>query len=537
MSPPAPPLWPNEAGAEAEAPASPETSPLRWRLVANLAGTGWAALLGLALVPIYVNLLGVEAYGLIGLYATIQALAQAFDLGLSSTMSREMARHTSLGGPGVEQRNLARTLEVVYWAIGIVPVLLVISLAPAMAANWVRAAELSPREVETSVVLMGLSVLFQWPISVYVGGLMGLQRQVLLNGAKAVVSTLGAIGSVIVLSRLSATITAFFAWQVIVAALQVGVLGSLFWRSLPRDPRRPAFIPGLLKGVWRFAAGLTVISVAGLILTQIDKVVLSRAVPLQEFGYYSLAGVIAGGITLVLVAPTFNVFFPRFSAQVAARLQRELRGTYHLASQVMAVLVLPVTVVIVAFAPEIVQLWTSSEQTAIEVAPILRVLILGTALNGLMYIPYALQLAHAWTGLAIRLSLLFLLLALPMTVALSLEFGPIGAATVWAAESAIYVLVGVPLTHRKLLKGEAGAWFLRDTLVPGVAAAVVVVLLRYSTLPSMTGPEAAGRLLVALAASVVAAALVASELRPRIQAQAGAAISALRRYRRGAGSC
>ena len=65
---------------------------LQLNLVANFAGQGWTAIMVLAFVPLYLKFLGIEAYGLIGFYAMLQAAFQILDLGLSQTINREMAR-------------------------------------------------------------------------------------------------------------------------------------------------------------------------------------------------------------------------------------------------------------------------------------------------------------------------------------------------------------------------------------------------------------------------------------------------------------
>ena len=99
-------------------------------IIANFAGQGWAALMALAFVPLYIKFLGIEAYGLIGFFAMLQGAFQILDLGLSQTMNREMARYSALPDKAGEARDLVRTLEVGYWAIGIVISIVVITASP-----------------------------------------------------------------------------------------------------------------------------------------------------------------------------------------------------------------------------------------------------------------------------------------------------------------------------------------------------------------------------------------------------------------------
>ena len=49
----------------------------------------------LAVVPLYLRLLGAEAYGLVGLFTTVMVAATALDLGLGATLNREVARLTA----------------------------------------------------------------------------------------------------------------------------------------------------------------------------------------------------------------------------------------------------------------------------------------------------------------------------------------------------------------------------------------------------------------------------------------------------------
>jgi len=65
---------------------------IKRNLAANLVGNLWMPLLLVAVVPLYVELIGVEAFGLIGFFVTIQILLSQFDLGLSMTLNRELAR-------------------------------------------------------------------------------------------------------------------------------------------------------------------------------------------------------------------------------------------------------------------------------------------------------------------------------------------------------------------------------------------------------------------------------------------------------------
>jgi O-antigen/teichoic acid export membrane protein len=61
-------------------------------IAANYLGQVWTAVMGLAFVPLYIRYLGMEAYGLIGVFAMLQTWLSLLDFGLTPTLTREMAR-------------------------------------------------------------------------------------------------------------------------------------------------------------------------------------------------------------------------------------------------------------------------------------------------------------------------------------------------------------------------------------------------------------------------------------------------------------
>lgn len=482
-------------------------------IIANFAGQGWAALMGLAFVPLYIKFLGIEAYGLIGFFAMLQASFQILDLGLSQTMNREMARYSTLPNKAGEARDLVRTLEVGYWAIGLVLGVGVLIASPFIAGHWIKPGAIPVKTVHHAVMIMGVVAAFQWPLSFYDGGLMGLQKQVLSNSIKIGLSTLGSFGAVFILWKVSPTITAFFTWQIVVSALSLIFYTASLWRSLPPADRPPVFNPNLLRTIWRFAAGMSGIALSAIILMQLDKVILSKLLTLEMFGYYTLAGVVSSVIPILIGGPIFNAIFPRFTSLGTMNDETALRLLYHQGSQLMAVLVLPVAVVLAFFSFDILLLWTGTVKTADAASPIVSLLVIGMALNCLMAMPYALQLSHGWTSIGLRINTFLIITLVPAIYFMATRYGVMGAAAVWVLLNSIYMLIGVPLTHKRLLKGEMGRWFIEDIIPPFGAALLVGGVGRWLITSPMPPITAMISLTVILLSALITAALVAPHIR------------------------
>jgi O-antigen/teichoic acid export membrane protein len=487
-------------------------------LAANFAGVGWSVLLQIACVPLYLRFLGIEAYGLIGFYLVLQTIVQVLDFGLSPTMNREMARYSVQPEKAAESRDFVRTLEAGYWLIGIAAGAVILAVAPLIARDWIKASALSSRTVAHAVMIMGALLVFQWPLSFYQGALMGLGRQVQFNCLKVAMVSLGQGGSVLVLWLFSPTITAFLSWQVVVAGVQVLLIAVLLRRSLPISERAPRFDLSNIRRIWRFAAGMGGITLTGLVLTQADKLLVSKLLSLRVFGYYALAWSVASSL-LIIAACVFNVTFPRMSAMVAAGDENGIKQYYHRSSQLMAVVIVPVAAVLSLFSFEILRLWTGNSETAAVTAPILSLLVVGSALNALMSLPYALQLAYGWTSIALRIAIFLSIVFVPAVWFMTTSYGAVGAASVWAGLNGMYVLIGIPLTHSRLLIGETWQW-IAEIAVPIVPVLLIAFFCRRLVTISTSAVAGSWMLLLLLFCTVGSAALVSPLIRPRLLTQA-----------------
>jgi O-antigen/teichoic acid export membrane protein len=253
--------------------------------------------------------------------------------------------------------------------------------------------------------------------------------------------------------------------------MNVFLLMVFLWRQLPLGDGKDVFEKQLLKGVWRFAAGMSGIQAISAILTQIDKIILSKMLSLEMFGYYTLASML-GMSLLRFVTPVFFSIYPRFTQLVAIGGQEELKRLYHKSCQFMAVLVLPAAIIVALFSHEILLIWTRNPVTAEKTHLLLSMLILGTAFNGLLYPPYALQLSFGWTSLPILKSVVAVILLVPSIVFMAHHYGATGAASAWLALNAGYILFEIPIMHRRLLRTEKWRWYWHDVCFP-LAACVL----------------------------------------------------------------
>jgi O-antigen/teichoic acid export membrane protein len=458
---------------------------LRRNIVANYIGAAWNALMNVAFVSAYIRHLGPAGYGLIGVYTLLLGLMALLDLGMAPTVSRELARLGAVEPRSGASRLLLRNVEIVALALACVVTAGIFLGGPWLAAHWLDARGLDPADVIFSLRVMGMLVGLRIIENVYRSALIGLQRQVVLNGVLAVSSTVRNMGAFVIVAWIAADVRAFFLWQLATGMATAVAFGVAVYVGLRGDtcPRRFSMAP--LRATWRFAAGTMAVASLSILLGNLDKILLTRLLPLDVFGYYAFA-VVVSQTPLGLITPIAQAFYPRF-IQLHTFADDRLATLYHAASQGVAILIGTATAFLVLLGRPVLQLWLHDPLIVDRVVQLVAILAVGSMLNGIMTLPYFLQLSAGWTSLTIRVNLIATLLVVPALVLLVPAYGALAAAWTWLALNACYVVLAVPLMHRRLLPGEQWRWYFRDLLPPLAAATLVGACWRGLSLPVPTG--------------------------------------------------
>lgn len=474
-------------------------------ILANLLGKGWVALISVLFVPFFIRFLGIEAYGLVGFFITLQTVLLLLDFGFSTTLNRALSAVGSAEIPP-DVVSLAGSLERVFVGFSLLIALAALLGAPWLITHWVVLDSLAPSSVHSALQLMGIAIALQLPFMLYSGGLVGLGRQISVNLILASGATLRFGGALVVL-MIEPKIEAFFAWQVFAVAMQTVWARKVFFQALrSRSLASPRHIAGVFQRHVGFAAGVGVTAALGVILTQLDKLMLSKLLPLQEYGYYMLAWTLAA-MLFMFAGPVVTAFFPRLSADVASA-GGDPANTYHAGCQLVSVAVMPASALLIFFPNEMLMLWLGDPAVAQRVGNLVVLLALGTLLNTLAQLPHAMQLAYGQPQFGLYANVLLTALVVPALYVGVGQAGVLGAAWVWVALNAMYVIIGVPLMHFWLLRGHLLQWLGSDVLLP-MAGAFSAALLMRELLPLQPEQSMPSLIMLGLCYVIVVIACVA----------------------------
>jgi O-antigen/teichoic acid export membrane protein len=441
---------------------------VKHNVIASYASQLYMAAIGILLVPIYLRYMGAEAYGLIGFYSMLQGWFMLLDVGLTPTMIRETARFRGGSLDALTLRRFVRTLEGIFYAIAIVAAVVVIAASHFIASDWLKVQKLSLREVKHVVILIAGVMAMRWISSLYKGSVNGFERLVWLGAFNIIIATLRFVVVIPVFLLFGASPTVYFSYQLLIAIVELTFLFIQLRRLLPKtnpvDSIAWDWTP--LKSVLGFSLTIAFTNAAWVVVTQTDKLLLSKFLPLSEYGYFTLAVLVASGVTL-LGSPMNNALLPRMVKLQAEGDEAGLVRIYRDATQVVTVIAIPASLVLAFFSYPILLAWTNNPVASREAAPILTLYAIGNGILALSTFPYSLQFAKGDLKLHLIGSGMFILVLIPLLIWGTRHYGMVGAGYAWLFTNALLFIFWVPKIHSRFVKGLHSAWLLHD--IAGIA--------------------------------------------------------------------
>ncbi|MDT8922064.1 oligosaccharide flippase family protein [Pseudomonas taiwanensis] len=485
---------------------------LKKNIIANYVSQIYVALIGVLILPIYIKYMGAESYGLIGFFTMLQAWFAVLDLGLTPTIGRETARFRAGRMSAVEYRRLFRALSAIFLVIAVLGGGSLLIMAKAIVNQWLSFRLLAQEEVVFSVQIMAICVALRWMGGLYRGVINGNERLVWLSLFNMFVASLRFLAVFASMYFYGFTATVFFVHQLLVAAIEY--LGLLVMTrhllpSLGNGEDSVGWSIAPVKPLLKFSLSIAFTSSVWVLVTQSDKLVLSGILPLAEYGHFTLAVLVAGGI-MVLSGPVSNALLPRMARLYAENKAIELIDLYRRSTRFIAMIIGSVSIVLAMCAKPLLIIWTGDLELASTASPILTLYAWGNGFLALAAFPYYLQYAKGNLKYHLVGSMITVGVLIPAMVFSASKFGGIGAGWAWLLVNALFFFIWVTYTHYRLEPGLQWRWLGLDcmrTLVPtALVVWGVVSVMSFSNMRWVALLQVSGVGVVALIVSFVSSA-------------------------------
>ncbi|SDH17211.1 Membrane protein involved in the export of O-antigen and teichoic acid [Pseudomonas benzenivorans] len=455
------------------------TLSLKINIIANYASQLYVTAVGILILPLYIKYMGAEAYGLVGFFTMLQACFFLLDIGLTPTIGRETARYHGGAMSALAYRQMFRALSIIFVIIAVIGGGGLWLLSEVVATSWLNVTELPMGEVVLAVQIMGISVALRWMGGLYRGVITGSERLVWLSGFNVFIATLRFIAVFASMGLYGFSPFVFFIHQLVVALVEILCLFMVSRRLLPSRTSLSqaigwSFSP--VRPLLKFALTIAFTSSVWVLVTQTDKFVLSGILPLAEYGYFTLAVLVASSI-IIISSPISSAIMPRMARLHAEGKHEELIQIYRSSTQLISVVVGSTAITLATCAEQLLFAWTGDTQLAEKAAPILQLYAIGNGFLAITAFPYYLQYAKGNLRYHLIGNIVMVGVLIPVIMYFAYYFGGVGAGYVWLGMNCSYLLIWTAYVHHKLEPRLHFPWLVNDIAVIVLPAVAIVIFI------------------------------------------------------------
>ena len=414
--------------------------------------------------------MGVEGFGLISFFIMLQALAQIFDAGMSGSITRLIS--TSRLNASLFYKAVSRFWKVLCLFIVLALVIIVFGglFKTYISLNWLNSS------IDSTILVKSIFGIFlclglKFMSAPFRAALVGLERHVTISLITALIISLKFPISLLFLEYVSSDIDQFFLYQAFVSALEMIVFAVFFQLAKVREINiiKLSNIPGSedeselpLRDFVKMSGLLSILSICWVVVSQIDKLTLSKYITLQDYGYYSIAVTLSGSI-LLLAAPLNQILTPMMSGLVAKNQLRKLQEVFFFSFAAIAIFSIPLALFFCFFGAETILVWTGSNDVAIKASPYLGFLALGNAIGIWMNLVFLIQFAFGDLVKHTKVYFYYSLFLVPITIFIASNFGGLGASLLWFLHNLLFFCLWGFAVIRKFFKNSI--WLLISTIL------------------------------------------------------------------------
>lgn len=369
------------------------TTTVALNALGNYISAIWLACLALALIPVYFEKLGSAQWGLVAICMTAQGVMTLLDLGLSQVMPRDIAR---TAGDRTAETHVFRVYAFAYLGIGAVGCVLGQLLAPIILSDWVNQGDGAGDGARAALSLVFVQFLFQFANNASLGYWNGLQRQYEANIRQCTFATLKHAAALTVIFNWHPTAIGYLAPFATVSAIEWLINRRAVTCGPGYQPQGSVVFRDLSLLVK--SAGVVAVSVfIGMMVSQADRVILSRQLDLALFGQYVIITSLGLGF-LQLQYPLMRALFPF--------IVREQRPS-GLLKQVLTVSALCIVPCLLAafYASAILNAWLGEGKVPDHGATLLQLILLAVCVNALYHLIYQYIVKDGAAGILIGINL------------------------------------------------------------------------------------------------------------------------------------
>jgi O-antigen/teichoic acid export membrane protein len=454
---------------------------MRANILHNYIAQIFLASAGLITLPFLLDKMGAELYAFVAILFSLQTIFSILDGGLSGTLSREFALKTSLSEADLSANALFKVTEIVFLSLALLGFALIVLLSGYISDTWLQLSNIEYSEAQEYLIVIGGIASLRLLGGLYRSVLIGFEKQKLLSYIN--ISSTGARYFFVLplLGHFGSSGYLYFLYQLGVAIIELVALklyASNIIVDLKNAVQRDIAKSEDISSIFHKSAQIWLLTLIWVAANQVDKLILSRVMLLDQFAYFSVVSALASGL-LMLSSPITNAAMPKMSVYFMEQRYAECEVTYFNISSILSLVAVPIALTLMISPEHALFLFSNSKYAALKYSFVLTLYSLGSLFLLLSGMTFLLQQIKGDLKQNIRQNFKYLLVLLASMLAMITVSDVYGAAYAWLFSNALLIMHFIrPLNklHRRELHGR---WLRFVLLRPFVVSLPSIAMVTY----------------------------------------------------------
>lgn len=392
----------------------------------NLLGLGLPLVVAVVAIPVLIHSLGVGQFGILTIIWAVVSYFGLFDLGLGRVVTQQVAMAVALDDE-IRLKQVVGTSSALMIALGVAGGIVMAATAPLLAREFTKASD--PIGVTRAFYWMAAAMPAIVLTSGYRGTLEAMGRFGLINAIRFPMGVFTYAGPLAVVWAGRDSLETLSAVLCIGRVVACGLHAFYAMRSLPKGTGIGVVDRHLVRPLLNMGGWMSVSNIVSPLMSYLDRFILGIAVSAQAVAYYATPQELVLRLGIIPTA-VVAVLFPLFTSQAASTSTRQLSRHVQRYSLAILGLMLPFTLVLVAFAHLLLARWISPSFADHATAP-LQIMAVAALASGLAQVPFTMLQGRTRADLTAKLHLVELPVYVGLLYVLVLRYGPLGAAWAW----------------------------------------------------------------------------------------------------------
>lgn len=356
----------------------------------------YTAILGIMIIPQLLVHLGTSQFGLIGIFAVIQACLQILDAGIGGVLTRESIKSRS---------NIDSFSNFTFVFYRIVCFFLIISLLVILfgwffSSNYAMEflnTTLDRRIVVYSVFSMFIIFAMKYMQGPFRSVLLSYERHITLSIIDVIGVTISNPIALLLIVYFNGNIITYFILQII-SSLICGILLYIYYKIYSNKIKLTLSNSGEvnsfeIKKIIQFAFQLSILSILWIIVNQSDKLALIKVMQLKDYAVYGIALSLLALLN-IFTSTMIQIVRPRLTKLYNDRNYKDYIVNFRDAFGYLSCILIPLTIFMFYFGKDLVLVWTNDFNISIEVMKYLPFLFCGALFSALSEFCFLLLYSH-----------------------------------------------------------------------------------------------------------------------------------------------